>query len=340
MKISQLKIINKESFYNFVKKYWVKKVNLLFLKKVFEWQYISNKKYNFVIASDKKEIIGVQGFIPMSHYDNKLSHRDIFQAFLRVKEGKYIGTAVLLHKKIVTLYKANFVGVIGIDEITHSFHKWLGFKIYKMEHHFMLSKKHKNFKIALVKKNLTKKKFKNNLNVTYEELNLKNIKYKINNKLFDKVYPQKSRNYLINRYLKNPFYKYHLFQVKKFNKAIFIIVIRPIMLKNRNIIRLVDYIGTEKNFKFTKSVCEDLLNKFNAEYIDIYSHGISKKVFKESGFLNRYKFRNNEIIIPNYFEPFEKKNIDIYCAYKSKIKNKLKLFKGDGDGDRPNVAIN
>ena len=44
------------------------------------------------------------------------------------------------------------------------------------------------------------------------------------------------------------------------------------------------------------------------------------------------------MIIPNHFEPFERKNIDIYCAFKSNYKNKIiRLFKGDGDGDRPSI---
>ena len=44
------------------------------------------------------------------------------------------------------------------------------------------------------------------------------------------------------------------------------------------------------------------------------------------------------MIIPNHLESFERKNIDIYCAYKSNYKNKIiRLFKGDGDGDRPSI---
>ena len=42
------------------------------------------------------------------------------------------------------------------------------------------------------------------------------------------------------------------------------------------------------------------------------------------------------MIIPNHFEPFEQKNIDIFCAYKNNgnFKN-IKIFRSDGDGDRP-----
>lgn len=38
-------------------------------------------------------------------------------------------------------------------------------------------------------------------------------------------------------------------------------------------------------------------------------------------------------IMPDYFAPFEQRNIDIY--YMSEIEDVI-LFKGDGDMDRPN----
>ncbi|EIA5267883.1 hypothetical protein LJ217_001634 [Campylobacter jejuni] len=43
----------------------------------------------------------------------------------------------------------------------------------------------------------------------------------------------------------------------------------------------------------------------------------------------------DENLIPVYFEPFVKENIDIYFAFKSKNKN-YAIFKGDSDQDRIN----
>ena len=37
--------------------------------------------------------------------------------------------------------------------------------------------------------------------------------------------------------------------------------------------------------------------------------------------------------IPNYFEPFERINVDIYFA--ASVSKGLVLFRGDGDQDRP-----
>ena len=49
------------------------------------------------------------------------------------------------------------------------------------------------------------------------------------------------------------------------------------------------------------------------------------------GFLKRTE--NDPNIIPNYFEPFEQKNVDIYFV--SNVMENLHLYRGDGDQDRP-----
>lgn len=67
------------------------------------------------------------------------------------------------------------------------------------------------------------------------------------------------------------------------------------------------------------------------EYIDLYCYGIEDDILKRSGFLKRTE--NDPNIIPNYFEPFEQKNVDIYFV--SNVMENLHLYRGDGDQDRP-----
>ena len=56
---------------------------------------------------------------------------------------------------------------------------------------------------------------------------------------------------------------------------------------------------------------------------------------KNIGTLRIYKKKKNDLnIIPTYFNPFIKKNVNIYYE---KSHKKLILFKGDADGDRPRI---
>ena len=63
---------------------------------------------------------------------------------------------------------------------------------------------------------------------------------------------------------------------------------------------------------------------------------MSEEVIKSSGFVE-VPDDSDDIIIPNYFEPFLKKNIKIYFFIDRSLEDsRIIIFKGDGDQDRPN----
>ena len=78
-----------------------------------------------------------------------------------------------------------------------------------------------------------------------------------------------------------------------------------------------------------------ILKENDYEYIDMLCSGIKEKYLNFSSFIK--KDNNDEVIIPNYFDPFVKKNVKIF--YEKSSKN-LILFKGDADADRPRLSIN
>jgi hypothetical protein len=96
----------------------------------------------------------------------------------------------------------------------------------------------------------------------------------------------------------------------------------------------VDFIGPNETFPLLHNFVLDLLKTYNAEYLDLYSYGIPSLLLQKAGFINRQKIKG--LIIPNYFEPFERKNVDLIFAYKSsQMHPAVRLFKADGDQDRP-----
>jgi hypothetical protein len=75
------------------------------------------------------------------------------------------------------------------------------------------------------------------------------------------------------------------------------------------------------------------LDREGGEFVDCYNHGISSDVFLRLGLWPR----GDDVIIPNYFEPFERRNIDLRFAYLSPEKRYV-VFKGDADQDRPSTV--
>ena len=93
---------------------------------------------------------------------------------------------------------------------------------------------------------------------------------------------------------------------------------------------MIDCIGDNELLKNFTPIIDKMLVKFNCEYADCYETGVDDKVFSAGGWLSVSDSGN---IMPDYFAPFEQRNIDIY--YMSEIDGVI-LFKGDGDMDRPN----
>ena len=155
--------------------------------------------------------------------------------------------------------------------------------------------------------------------------------------LFNYQYPKKSISYLENRFIKHPIYKYHIYSVQN-KKGKCLCVFRIVRHKNKNIIRIVDYIGSNDFIKHLREFYINILEKYNAKYLDFYSYGLPNSKLKKSGLNNKEDFKN--LIIPNHFEPFENKNIDIFIAYQSKYNKNvnIRLFKADSDMDRPHYT--
>ena len=112
-----------------------------------------------------------------------------------------------------------------------------------------------------------------------------------------------------------------------------------IEIKKTKILKLIDFIGRQENIKYCGKFFDFILNKYNAEYLDFYSFGLKERYLKMAGFIDRY---STNLTLPDHFEPFEFKNIDINYAFKFSLKreekkylSKLRIVKGDGDMDRP-----
>ena len=69
----------------------------------------------------------------------------------------------------------------------------------------------------------------------------------------------------------------------------------------------------------------------NIEYVDFYCDGIKEEYLMDAGFALLQEKDTN--IIPNYFSPYIKENIDIYV---SSTKQGTVFTKADADQDRPN----
>ena len=79
----------------------MKKNHILAKDKNFLIYNISIRKINTAAAIFKNKILGVQMFIPQSHYDKKLNDKEIFLTIFRCLETKIPGLSVKIFQYIV-----------------------------------------------------------------------------------------------------------------------------------------------------------------------------------------------------------------------------------------------
>ena len=327
---------------SFLHNYWRKNHIFVKNKKFLIWQHKKGSFLTYITAKLKDKIVGVIGYIPQSHYDSKLPKNEIFLTISRTTEN--IPPAV--HLKIFTYIKKKidkgFIGSLGgWNARVANYNKYLGFITGFMDHYLMASPYLKNYKVInfnkrYLKKKIILKKLIVSNKCEFLELNEKFLK---KNKLYDLYkhqYPNKSNKFIINRYLKHPIFKYNVFLLKKNSRPLAILVIRKIKVKNSNVLRIIDFIGKQNEFSNIGNLAIYLFKKYKSEFIDIYSYGINTKYIKKAGFLDRRKISN--LIVPDYYEPFLRKNINLMYGYMCRYEkeNKLRILKGDGDQDRPN----
>lgn len=296
---------------------------------MFEFQHSKAEDgfYDFVIAYHKQtqEIHAVLGFINSSLYDEseKNNPNSIAGAIWKVRDdihNKEIGKVGLeLLYYLLRKYPNSPYITLGLSQDSQFIYRILKFHFSKMNHYYIANPKKNNFKICcnpFIERN-----------VSLSEVLIKEL---------DKVppienhyYPNKDSSYVVNRYLNHPYYKYKVWGIMVENRLVSIWVTRKVDINGASCLRLVDMVGEipDQSVLFETN---QMLVKEDAEYIDCYNYGLSEDSFLRLGF-QKVK---EDTIVPNYFEPFLKENIDIYCAYY--YKSPVIMFKGDADQDRPN----
>jgi hypothetical protein len=320
----------------FIEKYW--KPNHILAKDsdFFDYEHVYKDRINFFVARslDTNKILAIQGFIPYGSYPD--CH--ICGVISRVHPDSRIPMlGVELMKKMLEITKPTTYCGIGtnpktmIPLVKRFFKRSTGI----MDHYYILNPSTESYKIAKINNRPRHliSATRNNLNKFYSILATKNdIKEVLNNLVIDDRLPKKSYEYIIKRYFKNPKYNYKCYKMN-INEGLesSLLFTREVFFNDAKALRIIDFIGNIDILAFIGQWALSEIKAHNYEYIDLLSSGIDKEILIKSGFVKSYSDSKN--VIPTYFEPFIRENIDIFYE---KSEENLILFKGDADGDRPN----
>jgi hypothetical protein len=307
-------------------------------KKFFLYEHQNNNEINFIISRsiERGSIIGVLGFIKCS-LNTKLS--DVATVIWKVsKTAKSPFLGVELLRFLQNLPQVRTIFSVGINKKTVGIYTYLGMQTGTLDHFVLLNANCKNFRVAKVllphfPVRIDTIPIKEGYSVTSIDTFAKIKHYGFDK--FENVIPYKDSYYYQRRYFAHPIYKYQVFGLK-FNEVLISIVFTRIQESEKgNVLRIVDFVGPESTFRYYSQFFNSFMQENNLEYTDIYCYGIDKESVLEAGFIDLKLKESEELIIPNYFSPFVQKNVDILFFVDSQKSSNIKLFKADGDQDRP-----
>jgi len=338
---------------DFFNKHWMQNHIIYIDKEFLDWQYFNKRhdNYNFIIARDNSsgEIIGEAGFIPNYIFDYNIDEDKKFIWFstwrMRSDYHNRSSLGIELLTTIPIVENTKNIGVPGIFENVAPLYKALKFETGCLDHYFILNEATKIFKIAKLPEGYptnacisnTQGKTQNSTVGEIEVIDRNQFEY-----LFSEVmgkdrisFPKKTKEYFINRYYNHPIYKYEAMQIITNSEPIALLIFRTVNHDNETALRIVDGFGDLSGIGNLYDSIQKLLLNRGSEYIDIYCKGVSPDTLHNAGFTSH--FISDDIIIPNFFEPFVRENKNINFAFYNKNKHPYTMFKADGDQDRPNM---
>ena len=301
----------------------------------FRYEHQNDKQVNFVVARDEtcNDIVGILGFIRYN-FQNNSDVSTVIWKVIKDSNNPLLGIQLLnfLQKEvwIRTLFS------IGINYKTKGIYNYLGMYTNKLSHFVIVNSNLNEYKIAHIGNLKTKT---NLVNLIANKKNVKIIKDvnelgKFEFEKFRIFIPYKSIEYFLKRYFAHPIYKYEVYGVYHEHKIETLFVSRVDSYNESRVLRVVDFLGLEKNICLVAKFLTSLILEENFEYADFYCFGLDEDNLKESGF-QLVESCNDELIIPNYFNPFVHKNIPIHFFANTQDTHLLRFFKADGDQDRP-----
>lgn len=328
-RLAQINEIDK--IMEFYRKYWAKKDHLLAINKAFfEYEFRKDDRLGYFLAIEKAtgEIVAAEGvyFYSAKHIPGETDMST--GMFLANPECKVPLIGIECMKRSIKQLKPRAYVGPGVNMHTAgALYKKMNWDVKRMNHFYILSEA-LTYNIAKIKEKRESQQYYGKQIALKKISSVEELYNNFNEDVYKKQKPYKDRWYITHRYFSHPVYQYQVFLAGEET----VIVGREIVINGSKVFRIVDILGNEKNIALLGRAFKDFIQRNNYEYIDLYELGVCKDFLMRGGFIERKE--NDVNIIPNYFEPYECKNVEIYAL---RWGPDMVCFKADGDQDRPSI---
>ncbi|OSM06781.1 hypothetical protein [Magnetofaba australis] len=318
----------------FLRQYWSAKHVLAHHKGLFEWQYRSVERdgYDYFLAWRGEELLGVLGFIDSRRYDPQLTGRNVaWLALWKVRDDA--GVAGLGLQLLLTMMRelsAACFGVVGINPTHPPMYRALRYVSDELTQYLLLrpdaptvlTHRPDDFVIPPGAPGAAQLRLLDAAALAQLDVSA----------IDDGQIPAKSARHFHTRFLEHPYYTYRVYAVVRADKPVALLAARRAEHAGVGALRLVDFWGDIAHLGQCGDALRAELAELECEYADLCAALPDDAPLAEAGFFALDP--DGAFIAPNYFEPFEQRNVRIRYAFKGEAAPSI--FRADGDQDRPN----
>jgi hypothetical protein len=287
---------------------------------------------HFLIARDRRTsaIHAVNGVIALAQFDPELApHRDVWLAIWKRIEAPGIDATLglALYRALIDLLAPRSIGVLGLSSTAKTLYRFLGFETGVASHYYVRGPG--PFRLAAFDGAPEEE-------APLGESPIATLEDEPPGALAEiraaSRPPHKSAAYARARYVEHPVYRYRFLVARVGGEARCALVVRRARAAGGSALRIVDVHGDLGAVGSLEVPLRELLAREGGEYIDCVTAGLDPSIWRGAGFARK----EGGVVIPDYFDPFERKNVELAYAFRSEEPGYV-FFKGDGDQDRPNT---
>ncbi len=322
-----------DSIMDFINRYWRKGHIMSQNRQLFEYEFLHEDTVQFIIAKDRKtnEIDAIFGYLCSSHNKKKC---DIWGSFWKANNKGLLLLGLELAKRMKELTGCRYEMDNGSNPETTIPIRKLKFKslTVKLKHFYFLNSDLEKYQIANIQKKWRPQNGYNGSQCDPVRLDGMEQLTKVFCVEDTDAVPYKDNWYLEHRFFNHPVYKYMVYGLPDLTgKVKALLIMREVKHRESGVLRIVDYIGDHTIFAALYVFFQNMVREHGYEYVDFYEYNFDERALAEAGFRNR---EDDENIVPDYFEPYCQKNVDIWAYFDDP---RTTVFKADGDQDRPNL---
>jgi hypothetical protein len=321
----------------FIDTYWESGHALATCRALLDWQHrdAGGEGYSFIIARrpQDRSVLGMLGYIPTRRFDPALgADAVVWLTMWKVRNDAGVaGLGLLLLQHLTRTEPHLAIGALGLNPATVPLYRALGYRVGELHHYVRPNAAVESFELATLVP-ATEKPAPGYSGLTAHRLTRDSQFDALAFSPTDASLPRKTPEYFRARYARHPLYSYEVIALLNDGTPAGLMAARTAEYGGRRALRIVDFVGAESVLAGTGQLVQRLLEELDAEYADVYNAGIDRRAFERAGF--RRIDPDGPEIVPDHFEPFERRNVRLWFALKGP--QPAILFKGDADQDRPN----